>query len=379
VWVALAVTMAAGASSGCGSGDFLPPPPAELQGALEGAPGSAPGSVAATPGQSSGTKTIDLILSGKADAEETEVQKAAARTQAGFDKVRLHIIDPRESPDSPGKMAATPQDQAQLVRAAVARHLHALVLEPADPADQALAQAVQEAGNAHVPVVLVGRSLTGLPQPTAAPPLAAPTSSVILVAPPPFAESAKQLVASAIRNAKNAKLNPQNGAFLLINTSGDSLIPDRVASIRDALKAAGITTVEEIPFVRDAQVAGKLLTDRLQANKKLALVFSFDSTSSSASNHVATELAQDRPFVQAAYTSDDNLIRMTGMGEFAAVVEFFPTRMLRKAISTAVSLAQGRNVAGRVEFPVVFHDSPRGAGLPTAQGRSQPKAQQSTE
>src|SRR6516165_10609721 len=128
MWVALAVTMAAGASSGCGSGDFLPPPPAELQGALEGAPGSAPGSGTATPGQSSSTITIDLILSGRTDAEETEIQKAGARTQAGFDKVRLHIIDPRESPDSPGKTAATPQNQAQLVRAAVARHLHALVL-----------------------------------------------------------------------------------------------------------------------------------------------------------------------------------------------------------------------------------------------------------
>jgi ABC-type sugar transport system substrate-binding protein len=378
MWVALAVTMAAGASSGCGSGDFLPPPPAELQGALEGAPGSAPGSGTATPGQSSSTITIDLILSGRTDAEETEIQKAGARTQAGFDKVRLHIIDPRESPDSPGKTAATPQNQAQLVRAAVARHPHALVVEPADPADPALAQAIEEAGNAHVPVVLVGRPLTGLSQP-AAPPLAAPTSSVILVAPPPFAESAKQLVASAIRNAKNAKLNPQDGAFLLINTSGDALIPQRVAAIRDALKAAGITTLEEIPFSRDAQVGYKLLTDRLQANKKPPLVFSVDFNSSAASNHVASELAQDRPFVQAAYTSDDNLIRMTKMGELAAAVEFVPTRMLRKAISTAVSLAQGRDVSSRVEIPVVFHDSPEKAGLPTGQGHPKPKDQPSAE
>ena len=76
------------------------------------------------------------------------------------------------------------------------------------------------------------------------------------------------------------------------------------------------------------------------------MVFSFDFTSTTASNTVAGDIVEKRPFIQAGYTSDDNLPRMARHGEFAGIGEYVPIRLVRKAIDTAVAAAQGREVHG---------------------------------
>ena len=58
-----------------------------------------------------------------------------------------------------------------------------------------------------------------------------------MVAPEPFAVSAKQLVAAAIRISHHAELEPGKAAILVVNTAGDRFLPDRVLAIKDALKA----------------------------------------------------------------------------------------------------------------------------------------------
>src|SRR5207248_93539 len=136
---------------------------------------------------------------------------------------------------------ATRTDQAALVREAVGRHPppQVLIVEPAEPADSDLARAVWEARAAKIPVILLGRPLAAAsrsdPKPASPPP-----APEILVAPPPFADSARELVAAAIRNAKNAKLKPERGALILVNTAADFLSADRLAALRAALQAAGI-------------------------------------------------------------------------------------------------------------------------------------------
>src|SRR5262249_28794808 len=134
--VSLIAAMGAVVSSGCGSGDFVPPPPPELQGAVGGASGSTGASLASSgaaplPIATLGVRSLDLTLSGRMDPEETEVEKSAARQQAGLEKARLRISVPGESPTGQGQSAATPTDQATLVREAVARHPQVLIVEPA--------------------------------------------------------------------------------------------------------------------------------------------------------------------------------------------------------------------------------------------------------
>ena len=191
--------------------------------------------------------------------------------------------------------------------------------------------------------------------------------------PPPFADSARELVAAAIRNARNAKLKPEDGAIFLINSGGDAFLPDRVAAVRDALEAAGITSIQEVRFLRDSQIAQKVLTTRLKADPKPAMVFSFDFISTTGSNLVAGDMVQERPFVQAGYASEDHLLRMATVGEFAALGHYVPTRLIRKAVSVAVAAALKQEVPNPVVIPIAIHESPPTAGTPQIQ--AQTKAQ----
>jgi hypothetical protein len=282
-WFGVAAMMMAMGSGGCGDGDFMPPPPPELRGASgAGAPSPSPTSGASTPDllgtATTGVKSIELILSGGRDLDEIENEKAAARMQAGLDKARLKITVVGEENPEQGPKPTVFKDQATLVRDAIGRHPMAMIVDPGDPTDPDLAKAIQEAHAAKVPVVLLGRPMAV----GATNPGTSATPSTILVAPQPFADSARQLVAAAIRNARNAKLDPKGGALLLINTAGDPFIPDRVAALRDALKAAGIGAVDEIRFAKDSATGQKLLMARLKADPKPTMVFSVDFMSTSA-------------------------------------------------------------------------------------------------
>ena len=79
-----------------------------------------------------------------------------------------------------------------------------------------------------------------------------------------------------------------------------------------------------------------------------------------------SELIPDRLFVQSAFPSDGNgsCTDMIRVGDFAAVAGFVPNRVVRKAITTAVSLSQGRSVPARVEVPVEVHDSDENSTTP---------------
>ncbi len=258
-----------------------------------------------------------------------------------------------------------------------------MILEPADTADRSLAEIVEKARQNGTPVVMLNRPL-GEPGTSAETPKASgeaaaknatakstPTVAtftgvkpLIVVAPPKFIDSARKLVATAIRNTKNSSLDPKGGAVLMISGAGDPFQRDRIAALHSALKESGITTVEEINFPGTADSGAKLLTAKLKANPKMAMVFAVDSQSTTASRQVMNELIPDRMFVQAAYAAEGNYGDMTRLGDFAAVAGFIPTVLVRRAISTAVKLSQGMDMPSRVEVPVEVVESPEGSTTP---------------
>ena len=371
---ALAVS-AAIASIGCDSSTFLPPPPDGLRGAA-GEDLSSNASEAVPAGLEYarvGARSVEIILD-RREAAEAEGLKAAARTQAGIEKIKLRttVLGDQD----------LPAQQVELVREAVARNALVLIVEPADPSDSRMAEVLQRAREEGIPVVLLNRPLSAPTSATAAtkaaektakvseasPPAVSPgTNSIlpsvgakpmVLVTSPPFTASAHQIVASAIRNAKNAKLDPKGGAIIVINTIADPFLHRRTEAVRDALKESGITTIEEIAFSKSTEVGTKLLTEKLKSNPKPVLVFSMDSVSTSASRQVINDLIPARPFVLSAYAADSSYGEMTIVGDYAAVAIFSPARLIRKAIATAVDLAHGREVASRIEVPIEIHDSP---------------------
>lgn len=149
------------------------------------------------------------------------------------------------------------------MREALSRQPLALIVEPADPTDRRLAEILHKAQGEGVPIVLLNRPLAGGPASGAGRPDAKPESKsapkggpsglesaeppgpatkrpMILVTPPAFDQSARELVSSAMRNAKNAKLDPKSGAIIMANTIGDPFLRDRADALRAAIKASGI-------------------------------------------------------------------------------------------------------------------------------------------
>jgi ABC-type sugar transport system substrate-binding protein len=367
IGILLAGSMMGVVAGGCGTGDFVPPPPAELRdqiggGSRNAAGGSSKEVINPYTGAGSRATSIEMIWARGRDLESEGTDKSAARSQAGLDRARLRIL-PDDDPAASQNPAGPAKSQAQLVRDALGRTQkpQALLIEPEDPSDPDLARAVEEARVAKMPVVLLGRPLAGVKGPGKTP--------VILVKPQSFAESARKLVSLSMRNARNAKLNPEAGAILLIPATGDAFIPDRVAAVREALEVAKVSPVDEIRMTRDMDDGIKRLTKRLEADSKTAMVFAFDFVSTTSCNKTATDIGEKRPFIQAGYTSDDNLPRMALAGEFAAIADYVPARLVRKAISTAVAAAQGREITDPVEIQIPVRESPPSAGAPKLQSQ----------
>ncbi len=363
-------------SIGCNSNStFLPPPPEGLRG--DGSEEVI--DVPAPPGLegvSAGASSVEMILD-RRDSTEVDGLLAQTRTQAGIDKVKLRtkILGEKE----------TPAQQVELVREAIARKPLALIVELADPTDTRMSDALQKARADGIPVVFINRlpstsaSTPGVTKATGtgSPEAAASTNAAsqrpqessgvrpfVLVTPTSFTEPARRLVISAIRNAKNARLDPKGGAVIVVNSAGDPFIHDRTVAIRNALKEKGITTIEEVVFSKSAEVGSKLLKEKLLANSKLVLVFAIDGLSTAALRPVLTELNPDRPYVQATFASEGKYTDMIRAGDYAAVAGYIPNRVIRKAITTAVNLSQGRDVASRVEVPVELFDSDEKSALP---------------
>jgi hypothetical protein len=236
---AVLLVVAASASFGCDSFSFVPPQPEELRGTGGATPVSTSAGPAIAPAP---TKSIDFVL-GPHTPDEAELWKTSARAQAGLEKVKLKLIGPAEPPAT----------QAELVREALAHDPRVLVIESTGKDDPPLLAAIDQARSQGVPVVLAGPLPIGAKAAigTGGEPKTASTTSsshqapLISVAPKPFSVSAKQLVSAAIRHADTAGLQPGKTAILVINTAGDPYLPERTLAIKDALKAAGITTITE--------------------------------------------------------------------------------------------------------------------------------------
>ncbi len=263
----------------------------------------------------------------------------------------------------------------------------ALILEPANTQDKHLGQAVVDAQTAGVPVLFLNRSLAAAvmdsqasaggsaktqssPSPVAADHSASPTPGTqtskppVLVGAPSFESSAKQLVESAIRNAKNSGLDPKQGAILVINTVSDAFADDRTSALRQALQNAGINSIEEIRFAYKADLANKFIADRRKANTKAVLIFGLDSQCLPPIRQLTAEPEfADHPFIISGYVSDDRLIPFVQSGDFAALAEFNSNRLIRKAITAAALAGQGKDVSQRIEVPVEFHDSSPRSGI----------------
>ena len=154
----------------------------------------------------------------------------------------------------------------------------------------------------------------------------------------------------------NAKLDPKGGAVIVIKRSATRSSTSGRRRFGRPSRTPGFLHRGD-HFSKSSEVGAKLLKEKLKANPKLVLVFGVDGLSTSACRSVMAELIPDRLFVQAAFPAESNYSDMIRVGDWAAVAGFIPNRVIRKAIATAVSVSQGKDVPRRVEVPVEVHDS----------------------
>jgi hypothetical protein len=203
-----------------------------------------------------------------------------------------------------------------------------------------------------------------VPAKEATTPTTAGAGRVISVVPEPFAVSAGQIVEAAVNNARNIGFAPEGGALLAINTDSDRLAAARAEALREALRSSGVTTIKEVLFARDIGVVKSKLVELIKANPKIGMVLSNDHVGLTASFQAMNDLGEERPYVIAGYTSDESSATMTRSGEFAGAAVYSAERLLRKAITTAVSAARGEKLPDRVELMVPVNLSPKKSGAP---------------
>jgi ABC-type sugar transport system substrate-binding protein len=372
-----ATVLAVLAVTGCDSGSFVPAPPPELSAdsSSRDAPRVPPALGKGLESTAGSAPSVVLFLD-RRDSDEEAIVTGAATFQAGIDRVKLKFANLSEQ-DLPAR-------QTELVREAIERNALALVIEPADTADRRLLDAVREARAKGIPVVMLNKLLDGLslddsgtgsskaktgetPSPASTSAGAAQNSPLVLVTAPAFAPFAKQIVASAMRNAKNAHLTPEAGAIIVMNTISDSFAPERIAALRDALKAAGVKPVLDVSFTKSFEAGGKALMDKLKANPKVRMVFGVDTTSCDAAREASAKVDDADQFIMAGFASENHITDLTRAGDFAAIAEFIPLRVIRRGVTAGGALGQGQTVPNRIEQPITLYDSPEGATFPTSQ------------
>ncbi len=347
---------------GC-SGDFIPPPPstdasADVGGAMPARAGKAVNVRSSVTPDSAGTvRRIDVIFATRHDPYLADLERIAARTQAGYEHARLHFF-----PDDTQAEPIQKKSQAAIVRDSIAAKTSAIIIDPDDLADKDLAAALRDARAAKIPVVLLGHPLTAETDPKS--PGAAP---MIVVAPTPFAETAKRLVELSIRNVKNSRLKPEGGAIVIRSTPSDRLQDDRARAIREALKEAGIDAIAEVTVPLDTDLGTDQLVKALQQHPHATMAFFVDLYGVSASNNAAPKVRPKIAFIQAGYVADESRNRAVNSGQYAGIAEYDANRLIRKAVTVAVAAAHGKASKPREVLAVTIVESPAGAGLPNVE------------
>ncbi len=162
----------------------------------------------------------------------------------------------------------------------------------------------------------------------------------------------------------------------MVSSVGDSFVADRLVAIKNALNAVGITTIHETRLPADDADPAKSIEASLKANPKTILMFAVDRSSSAAVKKVVDADVDHRLFVVSCYTGEETVSELSKMTKFAAVAQFSPMRLLRKAVSTAAALVQGQDVPPVVECAVNVTDSTATAAMYRTQAvRSQQTAE----
>jgi ABC-type sugar transport system substrate-binding protein len=358
IWVAISGMACALVAPGCDSTSFVPPPPPELSDPAQsdGAPDSVsaelPPLSPADSGSASnagrvgggrrvagGPKIIELVLAKPPNRERVYLTQSLRR-DAGKAKMLLRVTNPeRGQPPSPERMAAA-------IRAAIERGSMALIVEPMD--DPTVLELLYKAQAHGTPVLLLDRPI---------PPRAG--KSIPCIRYEPFEKLGRQIVQAVLETARLTR-RPGDGRILVVqNRSTDPYSAERLASLTDALKAAG-QSYETLSFEGDASAAAAIVQAALAAPTKVAIVLAEeDEGLNGARRNLARPGDNSQPdkFVLGGYGSYDLMQSDYAIAKCAAYGDRAVGEFAVTAFKTVRSLIEGKPVGDRIETPMSFHRS----------------------
>lgn len=280
---------------------------------------------------------IDMIF----PAEITDSQRMweqVARAEAGV----LHavLVAKRSAPGVAGK------SEADLVRDSARRGAGALIVVPEDPKN--LAPALAEARDKGIGIVLLNQ------------PVPVPGKPITVIKTPPFEESAKALVAAALKTPGMEQFPPDRQAVILVNSRKNEFTDERVAALKKALADAKLPVFQTVEFGKGvmrplATEAQKALEPLLAQNPKIALVLADEDQGLSGAVMARNELEKD--FILVGFAANPKTSNLVTVHECPAVADEEIVGLAREAVRTAVKLIKGEKVGETVVVPNILRSN----------------------
>jgi ABC-type sugar transport system substrate-binding protein len=290
-----------------------------------------------------GGKIVELILAKPPNPGRVYLA-LALRRDLGKATMSLRYTKPESG------QLLSPEQMAGAIRTAIGRGSAALIVEPVD--DPTVLDLLYEAQARGTKVLLLDRPV---------PPRGG--KSIPLLTYQSFDKPGQQIVEGVIEAAKLTRRLNDGRIVVLENRSTDVYSAERLASLTNPLKAAGLK-YEIIPFEGDANAAKEALTRSLAdpalqrvPPSKIAIVLAEDDEGFAASHQVLSQrIKQDQSeFVLGGYTAYDIGKSTDLLAKAAAFCDRSVEVYSAKVFETVRNLIEGKPVGTRIEVPVVVH------------------------
>ena len=240
-----------------------------------------------------------------------------------------------------------PQEFADKIRAAANRSTGALILEPVDTPE--VRAALHEAEAKGLGIVLLDSPL----------PATSPGKPYPVISFSGFDEAAKQLVQSAIQDAKSARL-PGGGPTLVIeNIHKDLYSKQRLESLISALKAADLP-FESMTLDGEQKTAKEVVQDYLKNHPKVTTILADHESGVTAAFDARQEWLKTHKntYLVGGYFACDARLMPPLKNNVQGLIDRNIEGYARKALQVALDLMDGKAVPDRALVEVRLLHSP---------------------
>lgn len=272
------------------------------------------------------TKATEIDMIFPAEITDTHrMWEQVARSEAGL--MRAVLVAKRSPAGDKAK------SQAELVRESARRGASALIVVPEDV--ETLAPALAEVRDKGTPILLMVR------------PVPVPGKPIPVVKTPPFEESAKALVAAALKTPGMTSFPEDRQAVILVNSRKNEFTDERVAALKKALADAKFPLLETVEFGVGvnrplAAEAQKALEPLLEKNPKLALVLADEDQGLSGSVVARNHLEKD--FILVGFAANSKTSNLVQVHESPAIADENIVGLARQAVHSVMKMVKGEKV-----------------------------------